>query len=164
MAPGKCPDEKAFERTKLFQIVSNLRPGQYIVGDAPYTLTDQEFCPFVGSQRESTNTDAYNYFLLSQLCIRIEMTFELLTNKWRILITSLSFRMKKSVATRLSACAWRLHNFCLLMDDDKKKELANGMEFLTSLELVDSMPNAPLGWAYLPTVRKSDVVQVTSFS
>ena len=159
VAPGKCPDQKAFERTKLFQIVSNLRPGQYIVGDAAYTLTDQVLCPFVGSQRESTNKDAYNYFL-SQLRIRIEMTFGLLTNKWRILRTSLSFRMKKSVAI-LSACA-RLHNFCLLMDDDKKKELANGMEFLTSLELVDSMPNAPLGWAYLPTVRKLDVVQGTS--
>ena len=50
--------------------------------------------------------------------------------------------MKKSVAI-LSACA-RSHHFCLLMDDDKKKELANGMKFLTSLELVDPMPNAPL--------------------
>jgi hypothetical protein len=94
MAPGKFPDQKAFERTKLFQIVSNLRRGQYIVGDAAYTLTDQVLCPFFGSQRESTNKDAYNYFL-SQLCIRIEMTFGLLTNKWRMLRTSLSFRMKK---------------------------------------------------------------------
>ena len=69
----------------------------------------------------------------------------------------LVFRMKKSVAI-LSVCA-RFHTFCLLMDDDKKIELANGMEFLTSLELVDPMPNAPLGWcAYRPTVRKLDVV------
>ena len=75
--------------------------------------------------------------------------------------TSLSFRMKKSVAI-LSACA-PLHNFCLLMDDHKQKELAkNGIEFLTSLELVEPMPNASLGWAYLPTVRKLDVVQGTS--
>ena len=36
------------------------------------------------------------------------------------------------------------------------------MEFLTSLERVDPMPNAPLGWVYLPTVRKFDVVQGTS--
>ena len=52
------------------------------------------------------------------------------------------------------------------MDHDRKKELAIGMEFLTSLELVDPMPNAPLyaplRWAYLPTVRKLDVVQGTS--
>ena len=91
-----------------------------------------------------------------------EMTFGLLTNKWWILRTFLvSFSLKKSVAV-LSVCA-RLHSFCLLLDDDKKKELANGMEFLTtSLELVDPMPNAPLGWAYLPTVRKLDVVQGTS--
>ena len=58
VAPGKCPDQKAFERTKLFQIVSNLCPGQYIVGDAAYTLTDQVLCLFVESQRESTNKDA----------------------------------------------------------------------------------------------------------
>ena len=74
VAPGKCPDQKAFERTKLFQIVSNLRPGQYIVGDAAYTLTDQVLCPFCGSQRESTKKDAYNYFL-SQLNIRIDICF-----------------------------------------------------------------------------------------
>ena len=30
------------------------------------------------------------------------------------------------------------------------------------LELVDPIPNAPLGWAYLPTVRTLDVVQGTS--
>ena len=68
--------------------------------------------------------------------------------------------MKESLEI-LSACA-RLHNFCLLMDDDKKKELSNGFEFLNTLELVDPMPNAPLGWAYLPTVRKLDLVQDNS--
>ena len=78
VAPGKCPDQKAFERTKRFQIVSNFHQRQYIVvGDAAYTLTDQVLCPFVGSQRDSTNKDAYNYFL-SQLRIKIEMTFGLL--------------------------------------------------------------------------------------
>ena len=45
------------------------------------------------------------------------------------------------------------------MDDDKKKELANGFEFLTKF---DTIPNALLRWAYLPTVRELDVVQVTS--
>ena len=73
LAPGKCPDQKVFERTKLFQIVSNLFPGKYIVGDAAYTLTDQVLCPFVGSQRESTNKDANNSFH-SQLRIRIYFT------------------------------------------------------------------------------------------
>ena len=39
----------------------------------------------------------------------------------------------------------RLHSSCLLMDDDKKMELPNGFDFLTHLEFVDAMPNAPLG-------------------
>ena len=109
VAPGKCPDQKSFERTKIFQIVSNLCPGQYIVGDAAYTLTDQVLCPFVGSQRESTNKDAYNYFLSQLRIVRIEMTFGLLTNKWRILRKSLSFSLKKSVGF-LCACG-SLHRF-----------------------------------------------------
>jgi len=85
------------------------------------------------AQRESTNKDAYNYFI-SQLLIRIEMAFGMLTNKWRILRTSLFFSLKKSVGI-LSVYA-RLHNFCSLMDDDEKKELANGFEFLTKLKFV----------------------------
>ena len=101
MAPGKCPYQKAFERPQLFQIISNLDPGQYtiLLGDvaAYFTLTDQVvLCPFAGSQRESTNKDPYDYFLL-QLCICIEMMFGLITNKWRILRTSLSFILKKPV-------------------------------------------------------------------
>ena len=69
----------------------------------------------------------------------------------------MSFSLKNTVAI-LAAYA-RLHNFCLLMDDDKKKEL----EFLTNMKFVaDSMPNAPLGWAYLPAVRKLDVIQGVS--
>ena len=48
------------------------------------------------------------------------------------------------------------------MDDDRNKEFGGGFEFLSSLELVDSMPNAPLGLDYLPSFRKLDVVQGTS--
>ena len=51
--------------------------------------------------------------------------------------------------------------YLLSMDDDKKKEFGNGLNF-ESLEFVDAIPNPPLGWAYyLPTVRKLDVVQGT---
>ena len=68
-APGKCPDQKAFERTQLFQNKSNLPSGKYIVGYPAYTLTDQALRPFVGSQRKSSKNDAYNYSL-SQIHLR----------------------------------------------------------------------------------------------
>ena len=49
------------------------------------TMADQVFCPFVGSQRESSSKDAFSYFL-SQLGIRIEMKSGLLAQqKWSIL-------------------------------------------------------------------------------
>ena len=43
----------------IFQMVYNFCPGQKILGDAAYTLTNQVvLCPNVGSQRESKNNDA----------------------------------------------------------------------------------------------------------
>jgi len=70
VAPGKCPDQKAFERTKLFQIVSNLRPGQYIVGDAAYTLTDQVLCSFVAKGNQQTKMHTTISFHNSALELR----------------------------------------------------------------------------------------------
>jgi hypothetical protein len=67
--------------------------------------------------------------------------------------------MKKSDAI-LSACA-RLHNFAYSWMMIKKGTCFNDFEFLTSLELVDSIPNAPLGWDYLPTFRILDLLQGT---
>ena len=37
-----------------------VQDNSYIADDAVYTLTDQVLCPILGSQRESTNKDAYN--------------------------------------------------------------------------------------------------------
>ena len=79
-------------------------------------MTDQVLVPFTGSQRDNPDKDAFDFFL-SQLRIRIEMAFGLMTNKWQILqkemITTLSTSAKV-----LEACA-RLHNFVIDMDRDE---------------------------------------------
>ena len=61
-----------------------LPTGTYLIGDAAYSLIERMLVPFTGSQHINASNDAYNFYL-SQLQIRIEMAFELMTNKWRIL-------------------------------------------------------------------------------
>ena len=92
----------------MFEVVKNLPLGLYIVADAAYILTDNVLVPFLGSQRDNPEQDAYNFFL-SQLWIRIEMAFGLLTTKFRILQSPQQTRLAISSAV-FEACA-RLHNF-----------------------------------------------------
>jgi hypothetical protein len=151
-APGKTPDQLAFERTSLFQVVQKLPLGLYIVADAAYTLTDQILVPYTGSQRENPEKDAYNFFL-SQLRIRIEMSFGLLTTKFRILRSPLQTKLAMS-ASVFEACA-RLHNF--VINNDWEDEDFEDMDE-TDMEIV-ALPNSPNGqWGYLPTVE--DLVPV----
>ena len=82
-APGKSSDQAAIERTALPTSLDGLPLGSYVVGDAAYTLPDKCITPFTGSQWLNPTKDAYNYFL-SQLRIRIEMAFGILTTKWQI--------------------------------------------------------------------------------
>ncbi len=84
VAPGKCGNQVAFERTSLPTLMRALPLGTYIIGDAAYSVGKRMLVPFTGSQRTNPSNDAHNFYL-SQLRIRIEMAFGLLTNKWRIL-------------------------------------------------------------------------------
>ena len=83
-APGKSSDQAAIERTRLPAALDTLPLGSFVVGDAAYKLSDKCITPFTGSQLLNPTKDAYNYFL-SQVWIRIEMAFRLLTTKWQIL-------------------------------------------------------------------------------
>ena len=75
IAPGRCSDQVAFERTSIFDQVAAFDTEFYLVGNAVYTFSDLMLVPFVGSQRDDPTQDAACNFLLSQLKIRIEMTF-----------------------------------------------------------------------------------------
>ena len=77
-APGKSSDQAAIECTALPVPLDGLPLGSYVVGDAAYTLSDKCITSFTGSQQLNPTKDAYNYFL-SQVWIRIEMAFGLLT-------------------------------------------------------------------------------------
>jgi hypothetical protein len=84
IAPGQTNDAVAYEETGLHAIINQLPSGLYVAGDAAYILTEHLLVPFTGSCRQDPDKDSYNFYL-SQLRIRIEMAFGLLTTKWRCL-------------------------------------------------------------------------------
>ena len=67
------------------------------------------------------DNDNANYFI-SQLRIRIEMAFGMMSMKWGILQRPLG--MKLSSVKNLMCCIARLHNFCI--DERLKKEHGHG--------------------------------------
>ena len=79
-APGKCSDQVAFERTSLPEKIASFPPGFYLVGVAPYQVSDVMIVPFAGAQREDKTKDSFN-FLLLQFRICIELSFGLLQSK-----------------------------------------------------------------------------------
>ena len=53
--------EGIWKKKNVFRLYPTfVQDNSYIADDAVYTLTDQVLCPILGSQRESTNKDAYN--------------------------------------------------------------------------------------------------------
>ena len=140
-APGKSSDQAAIECTVLPMVLDDFPPGAYIVGDAAYTLTDKCLTPFTGSQRSDPTKDAYNFFL-SQVKIRIEMAFGLLTTKWQLLKQLLGVSL--STAADVLEFISCLHNFCINM---RTSDLTNNQE----IEEIIPVEASPLGWGGLPT-------------
>jgi hypothetical protein len=127
----------------------------FIAADAAYIVTEHVLIPFVGSQRQDRTKDAFNFFL-SQLRIRIENSFGLLTTKWRILRRPLECSLKTN-ALILEVCA-RLHNFVL----DNKEDAVLDEDWNLDGPIISTMADSPLGWGYLPTVEALETHQGTS--
>ena len=163
VAPGKCGDQVAFERTPLLDYVRNLPRGYYMIGDAAYSVGESLLTPFTGGHRNDPTKDAYNFFL-SQLRIRIEMAFGLLTNKWRILNAPLQTSLARS-SDILMACA-RLHNFCIDMDQNSNIAPEDNDNGSVARRLQNLAPRrgAPLGWSFLPTAEPYRPIPGTSMT
>ena len=157
VAPGKCPDSVAMQQcTDLQQWLDSLPTGSndndcfFILADAAYTCNRKVLTPFKGSMRLSPSNDAYNFYL-SQIRIRIEQSFGLLSNKWRILRMPLGSDIGRAVRI-LNGCA-RLHNFII----ERREVISENNEFNADddIEVLFSQNNVNLG--YIP----SDVEEIS---
>jgi len=113
-APGKTNDVRAADRClSLKDWLAKLPEGYFIGGDNAYTLTNKLATPYTkaeigGDEHKRT----YNYFF-SQLRIRIEMAFGLLTTKWRRLRSTLNFANETN--SQIIRVCTKLHNYCIRM-------------------------------------------------
>ena len=147
IGPGSMNDNRSYKKSGLESIINNLPNGFFILGDAAYTLSNNLLIPFVGSNRHDPAKDAYNFYL-SQLRIRVEMSFGRLVKKWGILREPLCCSLKRN-SDILVACG-RLHNFVLVYNDSEPDQPCY------------SSPSMPSGFEYLPT-RVEDREDVDDF-
>ncbi len=130
--PGKVNDVRAFSRcADLLQWLEDLPDQYFIGGDNAYPLSQRVLIPFSGGEVHDETKRTYNFYL-SQLRIRIEMAFGLLTQKWLVVADTMKYSNKMNA--QLIAVCIKLHNFCIRMnqkdnvidddDDDKTQQSA----------------------------------------
>ena len=127
ISPGKTNDACLFNcATGLQEWLDSLPDKYYLVGDNAYPLSNNLIVPFSGSMKQRPYNCTYN-FNLSQMRIRIEMTFGRLINKWRMINKWRIFRKKLDYALpktkSIIHVAAHLHNF--VIDNDNIKFDAN---------------------------------------
>ena len=108
--PGVTKDRQGVKESGLFAKVQRL-PGRFIcVCDCAYQATETFVPTFGGDLALRRENDNFNFFL-SQLRIRIEMAFGLMTKKWGILQRPLTNSL--SSIKHIICCIARLHNYCI---------------------------------------------------
>ncbi len=113
--PGSTLDCLAFKGMSLFQRLEQgiLDPSLCIFGDNAYLNTPYMATPYAAVS--GGTKDAYNFYH-SQLRIRIECAFGMLTHRWAILRSAIPMNVsvKKTVALVLALA--KLHNYCIEND------------------------------------------------
>ena len=103
-------DVVAYDESSLSEPVEALPVSYYIVGDNAFINTNHLLTPYSGKQKQDSSKDTFNFYL-SQLRIRIEQAFGMLTNSWRIFKSPL--RQELISAPRVIMAAMSLHNFLI---------------------------------------------------
>ena len=108
--PGVTKDRVAVSESGLLDLVEALPQGYICIGDCAYQPTERLVPIFGGDLALKPDNDNFNYYA-SQLRIRIEMAFGLMSRKWGILQKPLANQLPNY--KHLICCIARLHNFCI---------------------------------------------------
>ena len=110
------------ERTPLPALIHEIPFHFYIAGDEAYVASDKLVTPFKGRQRKTPENSSFNCYL-SQVRMRIEVPFGLLTTKFEILRGGLLDCSLSMASDTIMACA-RLHNFVINVDGIEREDTA----------------------------------------
>jgi hypothetical protein len=125
--PGVTKDRNAIKESGLNDKVELLPHGYVCIGDCAYQPTEKLVPIFGGDLAQSKDNDNFNFFA-SQLRIRIEMAFGLMTRKWGILQRPLTSSLMS--IKHIICCVARLHNFCI---DERLKTTTESFDITESL-------------------------------
>jgi hypothetical protein len=159
ISPGSTNDNISYPMAVgLRETVESLPTGMYCVADAAYTLQENLLVPYTGRDQRDPAHDAFNFYM-SQLRIRVEMAFGLLTNKFRILKGRMVGSLDR-ISAIVMACA-RLHNFIISVDGNEDER---GCDEVREESTIVKDAVAPFGMAYLPVVPNEEWVPFDGLS
>lgn len=117
--PAATSDCLAFEGSKLFADLEGglLAEGLCLFGDNAYLNSKYMAVPFPGVS--SGPRDDYNFFH-SQLRIRVECAFGMLTERWGILRAAMPRGISIRKTCALVHALAKLHNFCIEQNDTRR--------------------------------------------
>ena len=139
--PGVTNDRQGVKESGLYAKIQQLPLGFVCVADCAYMPTEQMVPIFGKDLALKRDNDNFNFYL-SQLRIRIEMAFGLMTKKWGILQRPLTNSLVS--IKHLMCCVARLHNFCI--DERLRTSSTVGTSYATA-----STTTATLDYESLPT-------------
>ena len=110
--PGSSSDCLAFEGMSLFHKLEEgiLAPGLCLFGDNAYLNTPYMATPYAAVS--GGTKDSYNFYH-SQLRIRIECTFGMLTHRWAVLRSAIPMNVTVQKTVALIMALAKLHNYCI---------------------------------------------------
>jgi hypothetical protein len=135
--PGVTKDRQGIKESGLFDKIEKLPVGYVCVADCAYQPTENLVPIFGGDLALKDDNDHFNFFA-SQLRIRIEMAFGLMTKKWGILQRPLTNSLTS--IKHIICCVARLHNFCI---DERLKNTS-----MTTLHTNDSLSTYQLAYMH----------------
>jgi len=140
-APGVTQDRIAIQRCSLSKLIEQLPIGVCSIGDAAYDPTEHMVPVYCGVDRKTPMFDNFNCYA-SQLRIRVEMAFGLMTRKWGVLQPPCTANLANA-SLMIQAIA-RLHNY---VTTERLK--ANG-----GLDDEDTLRRR--GYSYLPSIPEDE--------
>ena len=84
LTPGDSSNLVVFWKCPLREdYINRLALGRHVTGDNACICGEHLLTPFSGAEKNELWKDAYNFYV-SQLSLRIEMAFGMMSNRWRI--------------------------------------------------------------------------------